>query len=140
MLPDAFLDGPLEADRLRLWRERAALPSDQRPVVLTARLDGALVGFACALPGADARWGALLDNLHVSPELRGHGVGARLFEMARRKPYPAGANARLYLWVLEANAGARRFYERQGGVPADHVIRDVVPGVTAAEIRYVWLT
>src|SRR5262245_22570411 len=80
ILPDAFLDGPLEADRLRLWRQRAALPPDQRPLVLTARMDAALVGFACVFPGADDRWGALLDNLHVSPESRGQGIGARLFE------------------------------------------------------------
>lgn len=138
ILPDVFLDGPLEEDRLRLWRERAALPSDQRPLVLTARLDAALVGFACVFPGADGRWGALLDNLHVSPELRGQGIGARLFEMARRRPYPAGTNGRLYLWVLEANADARRFYERHGGVPADQILGDVAPGIKAAEIRYVW--
>jgi GNAT superfamily N-acetyltransferase len=138
ILPDAFLDGSLEENRLQLWRQRAALPSDQRPLVLTARLDAVLVGFACVFPGADGRWGALLDNLHVLPELRGQRIGARLFEMARRRPYAAGANGRLYLWVLEANAGARRFYERHGGVPADRIIADVATGIKAAEVRYVW--
>ena len=138
LLPDAFLDGPLEENRRALWRQRAALPSSLRPVVLTARAGGTLVGFACVLAGADSQWGALLDNLHVSPELRGQGIGARLFAMVRDGGYPGGTRARLHLWVLEANAAARRFYERHGGVATEQIVADVAPGVSVPEIRYIW--
>jgi GNAT superfamily N-acetyltransferase len=138
MLPDAFLDGPVEANRYQLWQERAGLPAHERPVIITAHRDGVLAGFACVFPHADAEWGALLDNLHVSPVLRGHGIGQTLFERVRRVPHSAGTRASLHLWVLEANAPARRFYERLDGVAVDNAVTEIAPGITVAEIRYAW--
>jgi len=33
---------------------------------------------SATLVDADPEWGALLDNLHVSPSSKGHGLGRRL--------------------------------------------------------------
>ena len=54
-----------------------------------------------------------VDQLYVAPELTGCGVGGRLLALAKRER-PDG----LRLWTFEANAGARRFYERHGFVEA----------------------
>ena len=54
----------------------------------------------------DGEW---LEHLYVEPGLTGHGIGARLLEVAKRER-PDG----LRLWTFAANAGAQRFYERHG--------------------------
>jgi hypothetical protein len=44
----------------------------------------------------------------------------------------------MHLWVLEANATARRFYERQQGVSTERRIVEVTPGAYRPVLRYVW--
>ncbi|MGE0710378.1 MAG: N-acetyltransferase family protein [Planctomycetota bacterium] len=53
--------------------------------------------------------GSYLDRLYVHPERQGRGVGSALLSQARRLS-PAG----LELHTHQANAQARRFYERHG--------------------------
>ncbi|MFB3112043.1 MAG: GNAT family N-acetyltransferase, partial [Gemmatimonadales bacterium] len=61
---DAFLDGDLPGERLRVWRERLDHPPGNQFVQLA--IDGAnLVGFVCAYGAHDPEWGSLVDNLHV---------------------------------------------------------------------------
>jgi GNAT superfamily N-acetyltransferase len=137
-LPDEFLDGPLTADRMRLWAVRMPAPDPHRRLVLKAVSNGALVGFACVLLDAEPAWGALLDNLHVKPMLRGHGIGTRLFDESREWVAHAAPGQRLHLTVIEANVDARRFYDRQGGLVVDRQIVEVVPGTRLPVLRYVW--
>jgi GNAT superfamily N-acetyltransferase len=76
-------------------------------------------GFAHVTLDGDPAWGSLVDNLHVLHSERGKGTGtlllARLAEILRERRPRAG----LYLWVLDRNAQAIRFYERRGGVLRD---------------------
>ena len=51
----------------------------------------------------------------VLPEFRGQGIGARLLQLAEEKCRRAGLS-KLSLIVFEANAGAKRLYERHGFV------------------------
>jgi GNAT superfamily N-acetyltransferase len=110
---DEFLDGDVAQDRLDTWRERFSPPAHNQFVVL-AEEERRLVGFACAYGREDGEWGTLLDNLHVVPEAQGRGTGARLVTRVAewcRANYP---ECGLYLWVLEENDKAQRFYARMG--------------------------
>ena len=55
-----------------------------------------------------ARDGAEICALYVTSEVCGQGIGKRLLDVAK------GAEARLTLWTFQANAGAQRFYLREG--------------------------
>jgi GNAT superfamily N-acetyltransferase len=137
MLPDAFLDGPLDEDRRAQWRARLASPPPDRPIVLKATEGPTLLGFACVFQQQDDIWGALLDNLHVLPGSTGQGIGAGLLRAAQQRT-AAAARQRLHLWVFEANGRARRFYERHGARAADCQVAEVIPGVFVPEVRYVF--
>ena len=137
ILADAYLDGPVDADRLDLWRERLAAPSPRR-ITLLAEAAGALVGFACCVVDEDPRWGSLIDNLHAAPESRGRGIGRALLRGAAFRLGRAAPGRPVHLWCLDDNAPAMGFYRRVGGTAAD---RDMTPergGTTNAVTRIVW--
>jgi RimJ/RimL family protein N-acetyltransferase len=64
--------------------------------------DGRILGLACLHNG----W---LEQLYVDPAHHNTGVGTLLLQRATRE-HPEG----FQLWTFQANAGARRFYERHG--------------------------
>jgi GNAT superfamily N-acetyltransferase len=101
-----------------------------------------VVGFVCVLLTNDLEQGALLDNLHVKPELTGAGLGRQLFEealtWASSRQFVRTATPVMHLWVLESNARARKFYERAGGIATERRVCEVAQGILAPEVRYVW--
>jgi len=122
ILDPAFLAGPIEADRLALWSERLTDPREGQLVHLAEGQDGEVAGFVCAFRDADPRWGSLVDNLHVAPWLRGHGVGETLLRGAASRLAEHGATGGLHLWVFEANTAGLRFYERLGGRVVERIV------------------
>ncbi|TDE00251.1 GNAT family N-acetyltransferase [Jiangella asiatica] len=112
-VPDAFLDGDLDGERLAEWTERFADRAGTLTVV-ARDAGGELAGFAHTMLDHHPEWGAFLDNLHVRPELRRHGIGRRLLTETATRLRAADPDARLYLRVLEANEPARRFYRALG--------------------------
>lgn len=112
--PD-FLSGPIEADRTALWTERLESAPPTQLVEAAADPSRGLVGFVCAYRDADDRWGSLIDNLHVMPEMRGRGIGEELLRSAVRQLMGRGARDGVHLWVFEANEAGLRFYGRLGG-------------------------
>ena len=70
--------------------------------VLVAEINGQIAGFLSLEED-------LIANLYVRPEAQSVGLGAALLAQAKARR-PEG----LRLWVFEANAGAIRFYEREG--------------------------
>lgn len=141
---DAFLDGDVLADRIAVWRERLREPDPHRCTLLaeTSRL----IGFANSYLEDDPAWGALIDNLHVTAAHQRSGVGTRLLALTaeaivERSPAPASG---VYVWVLERNTAAQRFYDALG---ASRAAREPVtpPGGVPArlagrpfKLRYVW--
>lgn len=115
ILDPGFLAGPIEADRLDVWRGRLTNPSEGLLVQGALDADRSLVGFVCAWRDHDARWGSLVDNLHVAPGMRGTRIGERLLRGAARRLIAQTAQDGLHLWVFEANTAGLRFYERLGG-------------------------
>lgn len=140
---DAFLDGDVFADRNVVWTQRLATSTGTTETQL-AEMDDQLVGFVHTVLDADPTWGALLDNLHVLSTQHRQGIGAAL--MARSAAFVRAnrPGSGLYLWVLEQNVRAQRFYEAQGGQSADSKAV-ASPGGVARRlhgephcIRYVW--
>ena len=138
MVPDDFLDGPIDEERRQFWMRRMIELDPMHSRVLKAVSGPHLVGFACLILDVDPIWGALLDNLHVRPDLKGRGIGGQLFDRAHEWARAARPGRPMHLWVLDKNLPAREFYERRGGRVADSKTLDVVPGVPVVDVRYVW--
>ena len=71
-----------------------------------------------------------ITALYVTEEARGRGVGAALLERAK------GEERRLELWTFQPNAGARRFYARQGFREVGRTGGDNEEGVPDAQLRW----
>ncbi|MEV3856146.1 GNAT family N-acetyltransferase [Streptomyces sp. NPDC050095] len=117
---DAFLDGDVVADRRSVWAERlGSVPA--RGVTLLAEAvaeaegGSGLVGFVHVVLDDDGRWGSLVDNLHVTNDMKGTGVGRTLLTRAAEIVRERASGPALYLWVQEQNTAARGFYRAMGG-------------------------
>jgi len=113
IMPDAVLDGPLEAERTAHWAAALARlgPGD---VVIVAEEGGATLGFIAVWHRPGDPYDAFIDNLHVRPALRSRGIGRRLLAEAAARLSAAGRGS-AYLVVVEANRPAVAFYRRLGG-------------------------
>ena len=134
---DAFLDGDLPGERLRVWRERLGDPPGNQFVQLA--LDGEkLGGFLCAYGDHDPEWGSFIDNIHVARASKRGGIGSSLMRQVGAwldLHYPGLG---IYLWVLEVNASARRFYEHLGAHDAGVSTMETHGGAIVRSCRYVW--
>jgi len=117
LLPDQSLERLSVDDREAMWLGAFADP-EPKSGAFVAEVDGRIVGFASFCPSRDEdapeRTGEV-PAIYVDPAMLGTGVGRELFEAATLALRGAGF-ARATLWVLEANALARRFYEKAGWV------------------------
>jgi GNAT superfamily N-acetyltransferase len=137
MMRDAFLDGEALANRLQVWRERLGRPPANQ-FACVAEVERELAGFVCAFGNEDPVWGSYVDNLHVELERKRRGIGSKLLArtgtwLAERFP-----DCGVYLWVMEANHAARRFYEALGATNAGTTIKQDPGGGAAPNCRYVW--
>jgi ribosomal protein S18 acetylase RimI-like enzyme len=136
---DAFLDGDVEANRRAVWAERLTDPGvDQRTIV--AEIDDGLVGFVHLVCDDDPEWGALVDNLHVTHDRKGEGIGTALMAAAAQALLDARpASPRIYLWVQERNTAAKAFYEARGGARVGSgIVNPPDGGPTSIKFRYAW--
>ena len=138
LLPGEFLAGPVVENRRQMWEERMEVPDGDGRLVLKAMDGHVLAGFTCVVRDADPAWGPLLDNLHVKPALKGRGIGWMLFKASLKWSAAAAPGQPMHLWVIEGNAGARAFYDRQGGAVTDRRIVEVIAGTYLPALRYVW--
>ncbi|CAJ0810958.1 GNAT family N-acetyltransferase [Ralstonia flaminis] len=136
ILTDAYLDGAVQADMQTKWHERMMAPAAGQHV-WCVDLDGQTIGFLCVLLHDDTPWGALVDNLHLLPAARGHGVGKRLMGEAARWAAAQGV-AQLHLLVYEVNTAAIGFYEALGGVPVSRDWLETADGGHAWVHTYHW--
>lgn len=125
---DSFLDGDILANRLAVWSARLTAPTEGHFTIVADQSD-AVVGFVHMILDEDPHWGTLLDNLHVTHQLKRHGIGKLLLaeaacELARRRP----ADMRFYLWVLAQNTAAQAFYLACGGTKVETTLLGPFPG------------
>jgi len=140
ILRDAYLDGPIQAERRAVWAERLALPADRAPLVTIAEDGDAALGFVCVYPEADPRYGSLIENLHVGAGAKRRGVAKRLLESTLGRLGAAARRRPVHLLVFAANAAARKVYDRLGGRAMDRVVETEPDGSRVEAIRYVWPT
>jgi GNAT superfamily N-acetyltransferase len=138
ILSDDFLQGPLPENRRVLWQARLAETDRTEQFVLVEEHGGTIRGFACAFLEADPEWGCLLDNLHVVPDLKGHGLGRQLMTAVAQRVWRSNPRGRLHLWVYEQNLAAHRFYERLGGVNTRRQPELAPDGSEVNVDRYCW--
>jgi GNAT superfamily N-acetyltransferase len=109
-------------DEVRGWVRDVLLPGHD---VWVADVEGRVVGL---LAVSDGR----LDQLYLSPDWRGRGLGDRFLALAK-ETQPSG----LQLWTFQVNQPAQRFYERHGFVAVERT-----DGSRNEErepdVRYVW--
>jgi ribosomal protein S18 acetylase RimI-like enzyme len=136
-LPAQYLAALDQKERTQLWQSRLATPATR---VLILENESGIAAFCACGPARDddARGHHIWEiyNLHVSPELRGHGLGGILFDAALELGRAQKAE-QLTLWVVESNQPARGFYEKKqmkhDGGRKQHDLSD---GAALGEIRY----
>ncbi|TAJ79360.1 MAG: GNAT family N-acetyltransferase [Gallionellaceae bacterium] len=136
-LSDEYLAGDIVSERNSVWAERFRSPPHTQHVAV-AEVDNQLVGFACAYAGNDPRWGALLDNIHVTHALQRQGIGTQLMSSVASWCAKHHSHQGLFLWVLQSNAPAQHFYENLGAVNAGSDIWLPPGGGTVPRFRYAW--
>jgi RimJ/RimL family protein N-acetyltransferase len=134
IVPDAHLDSLDVATRAARYDFGATAPG--APATWIA-VDGAdVVGFVTVGPGRDKDLPGLGEvcAVYVAPDRWRSGAGSALLAKAEALLGDAGLND-AYLWVLEDNTRARRFYERAGWAPdgARKVVE--IGGRPLAEVR-----
>jgi GNAT superfamily N-acetyltransferase len=115
----------------------AADPSDAARIWVVQEA-GLVRGFAATRPSRDedATPGTgEVHSIYLAPEAWGRGLGTTLLAHATDDLRTRGFTP-LVLWVIEANAGARRFYERAGWQPDGARQPIDFDGVLVDEIRY----
>lgn len=142
IVPADHLDSLDPSLRAEHWREnlrQATLPDGTpSPTNLVVESDDQVVGFACV-----GRWRHAVDDLelgelwamYVHPDHWGTGAGWALMTHTEAI-LAADRVTTAYLWVLEDNALARRFYERQGWHADDVTEIESIAGVELVSRRY----
>lgn len=108
LIPQAVLDTLDIVARAARWRTTLENPKAQGRTWVALE-DGDIIGFSSSGParGDDPPWPLELWALYVHPRRHGSGAG-RLLADAAIGELPA------FLWVLDGNARAIRFYEKIG--------------------------
>lgn len=116
LVPQDFLDS-MDAQAIAAgWSQSIAANRSRLHIAHVG--EDVVVGYAGVGPERDESapvYTSELYALYVDPAYWGNGVGRALSEAALLDLRMSGA-ARAWLWVLEANGRARRFYERYGFV------------------------
>ncbi|MDH3593802.1 MAG: GNAT family N-acetyltransferase [Rhodospirillales bacterium] len=135
ILPDAYLDGQVFQERRAFWQDALRNPRVDDLTIVSAEATG-LTGFVSVVRDGEPGFGAVIENLHVRPQLCGRGLGRRLLGEAVARLMAAGVPSAC-LWVYDVNEAAIGFYARLGGIPDKHGFDDFA-GARAPDTRIVW--
>jgi GNAT superfamily N-acetyltransferase len=137
LLSDDYLERDIDADRERVWRDRFDRLTSDTFAVFLAEDAHVAVGFACVMLDQSIP-NALVENLHVVPDRQGQGFGRRLLAEAARWVVTRAPTASLYLFVMERNVDARRFYKSLRAVEHAGYEREMPDGTRHPSIRCEW--
>jgi GNAT superfamily N-acetyltransferase len=105
----------IDEERNRSFFRRFLAPSEDG-LLLGARSDGRLVGYACLywhFSSTQARETVLMNDLYVAESVRGHGVGRALIEATAEVARERGA-ASIEWSTAPDNRTAQRLYDSTG--------------------------
>ncbi len=134
---DDFLDNHVHENRLSVWTERLEQPLENQIVIL-CEIDDSLAGFVCAFGNKNEEFGTYIDNLHVSPEHKGKGIGKKLMEQISQWSIETYHQPKLHLEVLENNDAAKIFYDKMGGTNHSTFPEVMAGGNVLNVCLYVW--
>lgn len=137
-MPPEYLAGLDPADRLPRWQQRLSEPGPGDEVLVADGPDG-VCGFSGFGPTRDddedpGQVGEI-RAIYLLPAVMSTGIGRLLMGVSIEHLGRAGYRD-VTLWVLAANARARRFYERAGFRPDGGVKIDDSEGFRLEEVRY----
>ena len=138
VLSDDYLDKRVYAERALIWQQRFSQQAQKPFFAILAEVEGQLAGFACVFPEEHPNYGSFLDNLHVIPQRTGQGIGRQLLTAVAQRLLVDGRRGGLYLWVVEQNTRARRFYAAAGAGEVERAVLPMPDGTQVAEIRCLW--
>ena len=136
-LPADFLAGLKVEPRALAWRTRLEMDEEDAPSWV-AEAGGRVIGYVSGGPPRDEDVpppSAEVYAIYVMPGEWRHGVGRALLSTASADLQRRGA-AMLVLWVLEANAAGRAFYEAVGWRPDGARQLLQLGGIRIPEVRY----
>lgn len=135
LLPDDYLNRLRPEDRASTYDFATADPLKPRTIVAAEKEQ--ILGFATTAPSRqpDLPKHGELCALYVDPEWWGRGIGAALVSAARTSLIALGSRS-AFLWVLEGNARADRFYRIDQWLPDGVRRTDRMWGIQVNEIRY----
>lgn len=110
---DYFLDNEVWSERENSWANRLSSPKHNQRVLIATE-NNTIYGFICAFGDESNKWGAFIDNLHVSKKAHSKGIGKQLMYLITLWADQYFEHKGVYLEVLEGNLNARRFYHRIG--------------------------
>jgi GNAT superfamily N-acetyltransferase len=134
ILPDAFLDHEMPAERAAHWSTRFQELADGAGEAFIALQDERPIGFVCLI-APDESGSVLVDNLHALPGAKGTGLGTSMLATAAQWARDQGANS-MHLYVLEPNVAAIGFYESRGWRLSGRE-NDTMGGIDIIALRYV---
>ncbi|NJN35477.1 MAG: GNAT family N-acetyltransferase, partial [Saprospiraceae bacterium] len=137
IMSDDYLNYEVVEERLYYWHYRFAKTNADEFIFVAENAD-LFQGFICVRGNDDPVWGCLIDNLHVLPEMKGNGIGKKLFEAGVEWIKSRYDAAHFYLWVYEANNSACGFYDNLGGECVEKVQLQDPDGRFLPILRYVW--
>jgi GNAT superfamily N-acetyltransferase len=136
-LSERYLAGDIVADRNVLWKTRLSTPRTNQYVVV-AENNREVVGFACVFIDDCQDWASLLDNIHIRQDQQRTGLGTALLQAVAVQCHLVAREAGLFLWVLQDNVNAQRFYARHGASNAGSDIWDAPGGTRVPRFRFAW--
>ena len=136
ILPDAYLDGDVEAERAATWARFFAEPPPGAAAHVAPGAGQSLHGFIALETGHERGYDAVIENLHVAPDAQGRGLGRKLLAAGAAHLAAAGGTSAC-LWVYDANKAAIGFYKSLGGV-IDAWGFDPFAGADAPHSRIGW--
>ncbi len=132
IIPDTYLDSIPKGK----WADGLQNP---KITSLLMRESGNAIGTASFSPARmeNMRGFGELVSIYLLPEFMGKGYGKQLLTAAIEQLVKAGYQ-NIYLWVLEENKNARRFYEKFGFQESGAVLQNEIGGKALREVQYVY--